>query len=528
MVERFKHALNSENSIKGATTLLMVTLFLSNILGFVRDRLLAQKIPAADIDVYFNAFRLPDFIFNVLILGAVTTAFIPVFTDYLFKKGKDDEAWQVANTVLNLASIILVIFLVILFVLMPVIIPIISPFNEPERVNQTIVLARLLLIQPFFFGLSYIAGGILNSFKRFAAYALAPIIYNFSIIFGIYYLSPIYGVTGVVYGVIAGALLHFLIQVPTLFTLGYHYKPYINLKHPALKRIGTLMLPRTIQLVMAQLILLSFARAAAQLPIGSASGLGFADNIQTVPTVIFGNAFAMASFPYLSEAFSKQSTGDFNRYLIRSTKVALFFLLPSAVGLFLLRAQIVRLILGSGHFGWEQTIMTGDALGMYAIGLFALGLIPLYSRAFFAMQDTKTPMLIAIPATIVTIVLGYWLAFNKGMGISGLALAYSVTNIMQLVFLYGILRKRIKFTLERELLQAIAGFAAMSLVMGLAVQGAKVYVGSITDLSYGINVFAQGAFGILIGGFVYLGLAAIFKLEEVELLWQKKKIFTKS
>lgn len=528
MVQRLRNVIHGENSIKGATAVLMVTLFLSNILGFLRDRFLASRIPAAEIDIYFNAFRLPDLVFNVLILGAITTAFIPVFSDYLFQKKQDAEAWRLANTVINIAILSLLVLLVLLYILMPTIIPIISPFKEAERVTQTVGIARLLLIQPFFFGLSYIAGAMLNSFKRFVAYATAPLVYNFSIIIGILVLSPTFGINGVVAGVILGALLHFLIQVPTLFSLGFKYQAIIDLKTPGLQKIGKLMLPRTVQLLLAQIILLAFARAAAQLPIGSASGLNFADNIQTVPTVIFGNAFALASFPYLSEAFSSDKMHDFNRYLIRSTKVALFFLLPSAVGLYLLRAQIVRLILGTGHFGWEQTILTADALGMFAIGLVALGLLPMYSRAFFAMHDTKTPMLVALPTTFLTIALGYVLAFNFNMGIGGLALAYSFSSVTQLALLYGLLRRKIMVQYEKELLVSIATYLALAAVMGIGIQATKEVVGSYTDLRFGINVLYQAGLGVVVGALIYLGLAIAFKVGDVSVLWQKKKIFTEN
>lgn len=526
MVQRLKDAIHGQNTIKSATTLLMVTLFLSNILGFLRDRFLAQKIVAADADVYFNAFRLPDLVFNVLILGAVTTAFIPVFTDYLFKKNKDEEAWRLANTVINIAVITLVASLLLLSLFLPVLIPLISPFKEPERIEQTVRLAQLLMIQPLFFGLSYIAGGLLNSFKRFVAYAIAPLVYNLSIILSIVYLSPHYGVTGVAYGVLAGALFHFLIQVPTLFSLGYRYQFILDFKSVAIRQMFRLMLPRTVQLVMMQIILLAFARFAAQLPVGSVSSLNYADNIQTVPTVIFGNAFAVASFPYLSEAFSNNKHADFGRYLVRSTKAALFFLLPSAVGLYLLRVQIVRLILGSGHFGWDQTLMTAQSLGMYAIGLVALGLVPLYLRAFFAMQDTKTPMLLAIPITLFTIITGAFLAFQTELSVSGLALAYSLSSVAQFVTLYFMLRKKMKLNEERDLWMSAATYLLLSLVMAAAIQLTKTLIGGTTDLRYAVNVLFQGGAGIVVGGVVYLGLAIALKLEEVEFLWKRKKIFT--
>ncbi len=477
--------------------------------------------------MYFNAFRLPDLVFNVLILGAVTTAFIPVFTDHL-KKHDETEAWRLANTVINGAGLVLLASLIVLYFLIPAIIPIISPFKEAERLAQTIGLARILIIQPFFFGLSYIAGSVLNSYKRFVSYSIAPLIYNLSIIVGIVYLSPNFGINGVVYGVLIGAFLHFLIQVPTLQTIGYRYQPIIDWRNPGLRRMLKLMLPRTVQLIMMQATLLAFARVAAQLPVGSVAGLNFADNIQTVPTVIFGNAFAMASFPYLSEAYADQEKGRFNHYLTRSTKAALFFLLPSAVGLYLLRIQIVRLILGSGHFGWDQTILTAEALGMFALGLVALGLIPLYMRAFFAMHDTKTPMYVTIPSSLVTIVIGYILAYRFNLGVGGLAAAASTGSIIQLIIMYSILRRRLHSKTERELWSSAATYLLLSLVMAAAIQLTKIFVGTTTDLRYGINVLLQGGAGLVIGTVVYLGLAILLRLEEVEFLWQKKKIFSKN
>lgn len=526
MVSRIKSAFHGENSMRGATALLMVTLFLSNILGFLRDRFLAQKLPAEQADMYFNAFRLPDLVFNVLILGAVSTAFIPIFTDYLFKNKDEGSAWRLSNTVFNLSAILLIIFLAGIYFAAPVVVPLISPFSQPDRVETTILLTRVLLIQPFFFGLSYIAGSLLNSFKRFGAYAIAPLIYNTAIIISILYLTPIYGAKGVVYGVLVGAFLHFLVQVPTLVTLGYRYRPIIDFKMPALRQIAALMWPRALQLLLLQLVLLAFARFSAQLSVGSVSSLNYADNIQTVPTVIFGNALAMASFPYMSEAFAKGEGKDFRKYLVKATKAALFFLIPSAVGLYLLRVQIVRLILGSGHFGWDQTIMTAEALGMFALGLVPLGLIPLYLRAFFAAHDTRTPALITLPIVIFSILFGYILAFHTSMGVAGLALAFSVSSTLQLIVLYAVLRRRFGWQDELELVKSLAVFVLMGLIMAVAIQLVKMLVGSSTDLRYGVNVLMQGATGVLVGAVVYLGLALILRIPEIEFLWKRKKIFS--
>jgi putative peptidoglycan lipid II flippase len=288
------------------------------------------------------------------------------------------------------------------------------------------------------------------------------------------------------------------------------------------------MLPRTIQLLMLQLVLLAFARFSAQLPAGSVASFNYADNIQTVPTVLFGNAFALASFPYLSEAFAKAKIEDFSYYLLRSTKAALYLLIPSAVGLYLFRVQIVRLILGSGHFGWEQTITTAMTLGMFAIGLVALGLIPLYLRAFFALHDTKTPMIMTIPVTILSIGLGWFLAFSTNLGVAGLALAASLASICQLVALYLLLRRKIKLRITRELAISALTYLLLAAIMAMAIQITKYFVGSTADLRYGVNILYQTTAGIGVGVLVYLGLSYILRLPELEFLWKRKNLFTKN
>ncbi|TSC65851.1 MAG: virulence factor, partial [Candidatus Berkelbacteria bacterium Gr01-1014_85] len=282
----------------------MATLFSSNILGFVRDRLMAQKLPAYLTDIYFNAFRLPDFIFTVFILGTVTTAFLPIFTKLQERSGQE-AANRLASQVLANFAWLLLALTAILYLAMPNLAPLISPFAEPDRQLLLIQASRLLLLQPIIFSLSYLVGSILNARKYFLANSIAPLVYNLTIILFIYFGADRFGLAAIIYGVLAGAILHLAIQLPSLFASGFRLIwPVVTEAHSAgpLKEILALAWPRTLQLLLGQLVILYFARLAAGLPAGSVAALTYADNIQTVPTVIFGNSLALASFPYLAEA----------------------------------------------------------------------------------------------------------------------------------------------------------------------------------------------------------------------------------
>ena len=241
MVKKITNALNQQNSITGASVILVITLFLSNVLGVFRDHFLTQKIPTEQLSAYYAAFRIPDLIFNILILGAIASAFIPVFTTLLSQK-KDKEAWMVASSVINIAIIFLVGLAVILFFLMGYLIPYIVPGFNADYKDLTVKLARIMLLSPIFFGLSYIFGGILNSFKRFLVYSLAPLVYNLTIILGTLIFADKYSVVGVAYAVVAGAFLHLFIQVPPLLKTGFIPRLFSSERRKRASFVGALFL----------------------------------------------------------------------------------------------------------------------------------------------------------------------------------------------------------------------------------------------------------------------------------------------
>lgn len=503
--------LGGKNSFSAASVILIVTLFVSNVLGVVRDHYLTQKIPTDILSTYYAAFRIPDLIFNVLILGAISSAFIPVFS-LLLHQEKKNEAWEVANSIINIAIIGLIFFCLILALLMPYLAPLIVPGFDSQEIQSTIKLARIMLISPIFFGLSYIFGAILNSNKRFLVYSLAPLVYNLAIIFGTLYLSPRMGITGVALAVVAGAFLHMAIQIPVAIKLGFRWQIIVNWKNNFVKKIGLLMFPRAIGLGANQILLIVFTGIASVLGGSAIAIYNLADNIQTMPMVVFGTSFAMAIFPTFSEKIAHKDFQGFAADFTKTLRAIIFFMVPIVFGIILLRAQIVRLILGSGYFGWQQTIDTANTLGYFALSLVFTSTVPLLARAFYALHNTKIPMIVTVLTVVVSITAGKFLAGS--MGITGLALAYSIGSFVNALVLYLILRTKIHLN---EWPMVVFGFKvlAASILMAVALQETKFMMAIFVDMTRFWGVFVQTFVAIAVSLIVYATITWVFNLEEI-------------
>lgn len=487
--------------------MLVVTLFISNILGVIRDRYLAQKIPTDLLDTYYAAFRLPDLVFNILILGAIASAFIPVFTNLLTTRDKK-QAFYVAHSVISIALSLMLVMLFLLYFLLPTLVPLIVPSFSLEKQQITLQLSRLFLVSPIFFGISYFLGGILNSYKRFFVYSLAPLLYNFSIIIGTRFFADDYGVTAPAVAVIVGAALHMAIQLPAAWKLGFRFLPRFDYKNPSVRKIGKLMIPRTIGLGAQQFLLLGFTAIGSGLGSGAVAIYNLADNIQTMPTAVFGNSVASAVFPHLSESASLRNRDKFARYIEKSIDSVLFFLIPSTVGVFMLRAQIVRLLLGSGFFGWEQTIETARTLGFFAIALVFSGLVPLLARGFYAWHDTKTPTIIGIVSAVISLVTGFML--SREFGIGGLALGFVIGSVINAGVLYIFLRKKVPQINEGNILLPVFKMIIATFIMAVVLQMVKQLFGTIYDLDRYFEVLIQTASAVILSVGVYFGLMKLF------------------
>ena len=437
--------------------------FFSAILGLISDRLLAGRFGAGlELDVYFAAFRIPDFIYNILILGGLIVAFLPLFAEY-FSKNKE-ESWEMVNYVLNFFLIFLIFASLIFFILTPWLVKWLFPGFGPEHYKLAIPLIRLLFLSQIFFGASNLFSGILQYFNRFLIYSLTPILYNLGIIFGILFLTPHFGIFGVGMGVVFGAFLHMAIQIPTAINCGFSYKFLLDFKYPAIKRIFKLMIPRVFGVAAQQINLIVITAIASTITAGSITIFNFSNNIQSLPIVIVGVSFAVAIFPALSRFFAQNQKKEFLENFSSIFRQILFFIIPISILIFLLRNQIIGILYRTGKFGLEDAKLASACLGIFALSIFAQSLIPLLARAFFSLQDTKIPTLITISAVFLNIILSFsfiWLLRasnifsnflieffsllrNENISLLGLPLAFSISAIFQFVLLTLFLRKKLR------------------------------------------------------------------------------------
>ena len=533
MIQKF---FNSKiNSITSAAIIVAAASVASRFLGIFRDRILASEFGAGNVlDMYYAAFRVPDLIFNLLVLGALSAGFIPIFTElcqrrisfhfFCFGKKKcQDEAWYVANAVLNVLGISLVILSAVLAIFAPLLMHLITPGFDYAKLATTVVLTRIMFISPFLLALSSVIGGILQSFKRFFVYSLAPIMYNIGIIIGALYFVPVWGVYGLAYGVVLGAFLHLIVQIPTAVSLGYRWQPVLSVTHPRVREIIKMMVPRTLSLAITQINLVVTTIIASTLAAGSLTVFNLANNLQSFPVGIFGISFAIAAFPTLAgyAASRELLIKNFSRVL----RQIIFFILPATVLLLTLRAQIIRVILGAGVFSWEDTILTINTLTYFSLSLFAQATLPLLVRMFYVQKDSKTPFVIGLVSAFVNIALSWY--FARRFGVAGLALAFSVANIVNFALLWLMLKIDLGELDEWHILFATLKISFASLGAGIAVQAMKFVIVPYIDMTRFWGVLTQGLTAGMTGIVVFVLFAWLTRSEELENLWRSIAARTK-
>ncbi|PIR73709.1 MAG: murein biosynthesis integral membrane protein MurJ [Candidatus Moranbacteria bacterium CG10_big_fil_rev_8_21_14_0_10_35_21] len=508
--------LNSRPSQSVTSAAFVITTFgiISRILGLLRDRFLASSFGAGDVlDAYYAAFRIPDLIYNLLILGALSAAFIPVFTGLISKK-QDEEAWSLANNVLNIFIFLIVIISIFFAIFAPYVMKLLTPGFSGEKMETVVSLTRIMFLSPLFLGISGIFGGVLTSFKHFLVYSIAPIFYNIGIIIGVLFFVKFLGIDGLAWGIVLGAFLHMLIQIPTARKLGFKYKFSLwkSFKDKNVKKIFTLMLPRTMGIAVNQINLLIITIFASLLSAGSLTVFNFAQNLQSVPLGLFGISFSIAVFPVLSGFYASGKNKEFSLAVSNTLKKILFFVIPISVFLILLRAQFVRAILGAGEFDWEDTILTFQALGIFSISLFAQCTTPLFARAFYAMHNTKTPFYVAIFSEIINI-LAVIILINK-FEVLGLVMAFSLTSIVQMLLLFFILRKKLDNFDDLNTAKSIIKILAGAIFAGILIQLAKDQVALFADLDTFFGIATQLFLSLTLGTIVFAAMSYLLDIKE--------------
>jgi putative peptidoglycan lipid II flippase len=478
-------------SVAAAAFIISLAGIASRVLGLLRDRILAGQFGAGDtLDAYYAAFRVPDLIYNLMIVGAMSAAFIPVFTEFIAEK-KEKDAWDLSSGVLSLQIYLTGALAIFLVIFAPQLMKLVTPGYTGDKMDLTVFMTRIMFLSPLLLGISGIFGGVLVSFKKFLIYSLAPIFYNFGIIIGAVFFVKWMGPVGLAWGVVLGAAMHMLVQYPSAKLSGFNFRPMFldAWKNPGVRRVLKLMLPRTITIAASQINFTIITIFASTLAAGSLTVFNLANNIQSAPIGLFGVSFAIAVFPTLSALAAKKQQQEFVSAFSRTFRQILFFVIPLSIFIFVLRAQTVRVVLGSGKFNWDDTILTFQTLGLLTIGLFAQALLPLLTRTFYALQNTKTPLKITIFSE--AILLSAVMLLIGPYGIYGLAIAFSFYSVVNMILLLYFLRKKLSNIDGKTILDSSIRILAASIVGGGVAQIAKYIVGSQGELDTFLAVLNQ-------------------------------------
>jgi len=515
MVSRFLY--RRQTNILSAAAVLMLTVFLSSILGLVRDRFLAGAFfspeTAWQLDVYFAAFRLPDMIFQLLVVGALSAAFIPVFSQHLVKDKK--EAWHVASTVITFAVVGFLILAGLLIVFASSLSRLIAPSFSAVELSLMVSLTRILVLAQLSFLVSAFLTGILQSHHHFIIPALSPIAYNLGIIFGILVLSPILGIFGPAVGVLLGALLHLLIQLPLTRKIGFRFQFSFDYRHPSVKRIGRLMLPRTLALAVSQIELTLAVFIATALPAGSLAIFYFAQHLNSLPVGLFGSTIGQAALPSLSRV-TLEDLQKFKVLLIASLNQVLFLSLPAGMILLILRVPAVRLAFGTANFPWQATLLTGRVVALFAISVFAQSAVQILVRGFYAMSNTKTPLFLGGFSVLLNVGLSLMFVYRFGLGVMGLALGISIASFIQAALLFTVLLKKLGGASFGEFWLPFLKMTLSTLLTGLALWlPMRLLDRYLLDTARTLDLIVLSTITTVIGLGVYAVLSKIFKVAEL-------------
>lgn len=409
MVKRvFNFVYQEVRGLHQAAYILALFAFGSQILAIVRDRLLAHTFGAgAELDLYYAAFRIPDLLF-VLFASVLSIYVLLPFVNRYTEADTPASGAMVLSQIFTLFLYVYIVVAGLLAFLAPWYVPKFFPGFAGEYENLILML-QILLLQPFLLGLSSLCGVVTQMNHRFILYALSPLLYNLGIILGIIFLYPSFGLVGLIVGVVVGALGHLLIQIPFVVNSEYSFSLIPKIQWSLIAKVLAVSVPRALTLSVNQLVLLVFIGMASVMVAGSVSVFQFAFNLQSVPLAIIGMSYSVAAFPTLSNLHSKKDGNGFNLQILTALRHIVFWSIPIVGLVIVLRAQIVRVLLGSGEFDWGDTRLTAAILAIFVLSLVAQSALLLLIRAFYAGGRTMLPLVVALTSGLVSIALAYFL-----------------------------------------------------------------------------------------------------------------------
>lgn len=506
----------------------------SQLLGLVRDRILAHLFGAGStLDVYYAAFRIPDFVFASIASIVSLFVIIPFLSEQLEKGGKTDARAFLSQITTFFAGFV-GIASIVLWIFAPQLGALLYPGFGPSEQASFVELTRILLLSPIVLGFSNILSGVTQISGKFFVYAISPVLYNLGIIIGIVFLYPHMGLAGLGWGVVIGAVLHALVQVPSVVREGLMPRLAFISDWKAIWRVVAASLPRTTTLALNQLVLLVLVGFASTLAVGSVTVFTFASNLYMAPLTLIGVSYSVAAFPVLSKLFSNGDKEAFIAQLLVALRHIIFWSLPAMAIFIVLRAHIVRVLLGSGAFDWSATRLTAAVFALFVVSLVAHSMILLFVRGYYAAGKTARPLIVTTLSSVATIVLVWGsVALAKavpttryfvesllritdvpGTEVILIAFAYSAGLIINAIIFWMLFRRDFGGHIPADVTRSFWQIAASSILAGTAAYGVLTYTQGMFDLSKALDVFLQGMVAGLGGFAVWVLILTVLKNPE--------------
>lgn len=517
------HFLNlPQGDILSAGFIIMVLSLTSGLFGLVRDRLLAAQFTPDLTGIYFASFVIPDNILQVLILSAVSSAFIPVFTRF----HNNEEQWELVQSVLKTSLLFFSLVIVLCIIFMPFFAQFLVPGiqkENPEHLLLFVNLTRIILVSQLFFVVSYLFTGILQSYQRFVVPASAGLFYNIGIILGILFFAPRFGMYGVGIGVLIGTFLHLAIQIPFIIKIGFRLSWNTTFLSKGVKEIIHLMIPRAFSTAMERLNFTVETALASVVSLSSIAYLNFASHVAVFPVTLVAAAIGQAALPFFARAVTENDMESFKKHLMQSLTHIVFLLAPASVLLIVFHTPVVRLIFGTRFFSWESTVLTAQTLAVLAIGLLAQGASNILARGFYALYDTRTPLILSVISLLSSLSLSLLFILYFHFDVRFLALSTSLGAWINAVMLLYLLHKKIGDFAEKKFLFTITKIFSISVMLFCFSYTLFKMLEGYFNTNYTIQLFIFTAITVVLSGIFYLLLSAVFNLEEYKELFSLLK-----
>src|SRR3990167_685340 len=528
LLETKKFFLTKQKTIISSAAVVGVMILISRLFGFLRYRILAGYFNKSELDIFFASFRIPDFVFEILITGAVSSAFIPIFIKYQKNQDKVNEN---ISSIINIISLIFFGFVIALYIFADNLIPLMTPGFSGEKIQIIINYSKILLIGqlPFMIFASFLTG-LGHANKIFILSAIAPIAYNVSIIIATILFADKLHLVAPIIGVISGSFLLFITQIPLMFNSGFSYLPILKITK-GLKEFFGMIVPRVITVLSAKIDATVDLILTSMLGAGSYTVFYLAQHLQLLPVSILGISFGQASLPYMSEVYQDKKFDEFKKLIIDSI-LSIFFLTIPIMSFFLFaRTPLVRLFFGGDKFDWDATVQTALTLSYFALSIPLHSIYYFITRCFYAFLDSKTPFYNSVFAILVNILLSTYFIFILKLPVWSLGVSFSISITLNVLLLLYFLAKRLKgLNIKLMIIESIKILSATFITSFFVYWEMKLLDGLIFDTTRTINVFyllSTGAISFLI---FYALLSWMIEVKEIKIIFdfiKKAKFYKK-